>query len=168
MKIAPNHVLLLQKSTLAWRWSGGGLELQCRRVRGCRSLSSAAKRLRCWLRICCVTPARVFGQPGMSLGQSPHPLLWSVPGFFHHSNCMMVWREKLWSISDLQESRGVIVKLPTDFPALQSRKGFFPLCFTFKISSGKERREESLELRVLPVQRCVFKIALNHCNFLVN
>lgn len=169
MKIAPNHVLLLQKSTLACRRSGGGLELQCRRVCGCRSPNSAARRLRCWLRICCVTPARAFGQPGdygspgMPLGQSPLPFTMITP-----SNCMTVWREKLWSTSDLQESRGITVKLPTGFPALQSRKVFFPLCFTLQISLGKERREEGLELRVLPVQRCVFKIAQNHCNFLVD
>lgn len=138
MKIASNHVLLLRKSALACRRSGGGLEFQCRRAPGGQSPNSAAGMLRCWLRICCMTAAGAFGQPGdvlspgMSLRQSPQPLLSSLPrfGFFSQSSCMLIWREEQGTSFDLQKSRGIRVKLPIDFPAFQSRKALFPLCLT--------------------------------------
>lgn len=119
----------------AWQWAGISVQVYAWGLWP----KLWAGMLECWLCICYVTAAGVCGQPGdcrstgMSPGQSPHLLLstrffgWF---FFPQSNCMMVWTGKQETTFDLQESRGIVVILPLDFPAFLNRKAFLASFFS--------------------------------------
>lgn len=100
------------------------------------------------LRDCCgsVRAAGWLLELTMSLGQSPQPLLWWLPRFFSQSNCMTVWRGKRGTTFDLQESRGIVVKLPIDFPAFQSRKAFFSTVFDINNSCREGMKGRRLRI----------------------